>query len=541
MGMQKWANQAIEQLVQAGVTNFVICPGSRSAPLVLAAARNEGVNTIIHYDERGACFLALGISKANNRPSAIITTSGTAVANLLPAVVEAHISKVPLILLTADRPVELYNTNANQTIDQNHIFYNFTVYEFNFDAPGPLVNLPNMRSTISYAVAQGIAKRGPVHLNCSFREPLIDHDFSNENYSAQTKYFFSRGIPSFDTLGKIQDLLEDSYLILGEMTTEQIEQLRPLIENTECVVFPDVLSGFRLHSSKNIIAHHELIFKRTQNLTLSKTILHIGGRFLSKSLQTYLEKHFSGDYIHIHSSIDRYDPGSLVTHRVQCDDFSALKEFLLKSKNKDLIDINQNIKANADAILQHLDLALMQTVAEQGLTTFLGNSSTIRFFHDYVTASLDKEKIFGNRGASGIDGSIATSVGLGYALRSPIIAILGDLSFYHDMNSLLLAKRLEVNILIVILNNFGGKIFEHLPIAEEADVFEQYFYAPHEMQFEKAASQFDLDYHKATSTSEIKKHLSFWKNQARPMVLEVIIDKDKEPSLGQTIKKIFGE
>ena len=269
--------------------------------------------------------------------------------------------------------------------------------------------------------------------------------------------------------------------------------------------------------------------------------MHIGGRFLSKSLQTYLEKHFSGDYIHIHSSIDRYDPGSLVTHRVQCDDFSALKELLLKSKNKDLIDINQNIKANADAILQHLDLALMQTVAEQGLTTFLGNSSTIRFFYVYVTASLDKEKIFGNRGASGIDGSIATSVGLGYALRSPIIAILGDLSFYHDMNSLLLAKRLEVNILIVILNNFGGKIFEHLPIAEEADVFEQYFYAPHEMQFEKAASQFDLDYHKATSTSEIKKHLSFWKNQARPMVLEVIIDKDKEPSLGQTIKKIFGE
>ena len=254
----------IEELVRNGVSSFCISPGSRSTPLAAAAARHPGARTVVHYDERGASFFALGQARGSGRPAVMICTSGTAVANCLPAVVEASMDMIPLIVLTADRPPELRDTGANQTIDQSQLFGNHVLWQADLPCPDDKLDPTYRLTTIDQAVyrAQNMPA-GPVHLNCMFREPLepLPSDDcravlseSIENWKAGSKPYTNYAspivTPDTDTLKEYAGIINDAscgLLLVGSLHSEKDSQaVRLLSKHLGWPTLPDIRSGLRL-------------------------------------------------------------------------------------------------------------------------------------------------------------------------------------------------------------------------------------------------------------------------------------------------------
>ncbi|MCK4657053.1 MAG: 2-succinyl-5-enolpyruvyl-6-hydroxy-3-cyclohexene-1-carboxylic-acid synthase, partial [candidate division Zixibacteria bacterium] len=335
-----WADLIIEELTRCGVSKFCISSGSRNSPLVLAAAENSKAETVVHLDERGAAFYALGCAKANGQPTALICTSGTAVANYLPAVIEASTSSVPLIILSADRPVELRDTGANQTIDQVGIYGKYT--RWSFDLPSPSCEVPAefVLTTVDQMVYR--AKRapaGPVQLNCMFAEPLTpEADDSippgyperiagwNEADTPYTDYVPSRSTPVDSSLNAVRAALMRSrrgVIVCGRLDCfSDKSAILNLAKNLRMPLLADISSGLRFGnpSSDNLVTHYDLflreaLFTKTHRPDL---ILHFGGPVVSKVLNSYIDNSHS-EHIVINRTPFRQDPGHSVKLRVEMD------------------------------------------------------------------------------------------------------------------------------------------------------------------------------------------------------------------------------
>ncbi|MDN3507711.1 MAG: thiamine pyrophosphate-binding protein, partial [Simkaniaceae bacterium] len=375
--------------------------------------------THVHYDERGLGFYALGIAKASGKPACVIITSGTAVGNLLPAVMEAFHAKIPLVILSADRPDSLHGTGANQTCNQKNIFGTYAKTIFTYD--------------------------GPTHINCPFSEPFLQ----------TPPEFFSEKIPRKKTPMQIHPLppieFKRCIVIVGNGGDNETAQ------KLGWPVFSDILSyGKRLPTPK---------------IPTDKcdTVIHFGGSFVSKKLQNYLEFSQPKTYLHISHDGEIFDPFHLVTKRIFGN---------ISTEKKPLATFDE--ETTFDPLFSTL---------EGFDTLFIGNSLPIRqadksFFPEKPI------KIFANRGLSGIDGNIATASGIADVSPGKTAAIIGDQTFLHDLNSLPLAK----NLTLIVINNGGGQIFSHLPIAKHEKLCEKYFINPHSMTFEHIAKQFNIPY-----------------------------------------------
>ena len=483
----------IDQLIQQGVVDFCIAPGSRSTPLALAAARHPKARLTVHYDERGLGFCALGISMVSQRPAAVIVTSGTAVGNLLPSVMEAHHNRIPLILLTADRPPELRDCSANQTTDQLKIFANFVLWQTELPCSGE-EDLFRVQS--SYAVFQAL-RGGPVQINCPFREPL---------YSKNTA--LREGAPQMQLLPKLSvnytiPQIKRGLVLIGKMPFHtDLSPFFHLAKQLCWPIFADLLSSAR-SSDSQIIDHFDYAI-RSKELPLPEFMIHFGGRFTSKVLLEWIKEHRI-KVLQVSSDPVRVEP--LHGDRIWADPEEFCKNLAYTPSGDDSWlkmwqQLDQKIGEQIDdcfaASHSFVEPDMMRMVGEQlpeEWAIFLANSMPIRDAEHFLFPK-QRTRFFANRGLSGIDGQIATAVGIASKLKKPLCVILGDQSSLHDLNSLPLLHTLKTPFLLVISNNFGGGIFSHLPISEEQEHFERLWGVGHSFHFEHAARMFGIPYRK---------------------------------------------
>lgn len=522
-----WAQLLVEELVRSGVDTFFLAPGSRSTPLTTAVARHPTAQPVIHVDERGTAFAALGYGRATGRPAGWITTSGTAVANGFPAVVEASTDGVPLLLLTADRPPELRDTGANQTVDQVKAFGDSVRWQF--DLPTPTVDIaPRMvLTTADQAVHR--ARRvppGPVHVNCMFRKPLeprpdgIDHDAYTKGlvawarqHAPHTRYPSTRPVAGEAETAAVAEAVrgaEQGLLIAGRLDTEtERAAVQRLAQHLGWPLLPDVTSGLRFGASEACIAHADQVLTNSafRAAHTPDAVVHVGGRFVSKRLRQYVEAAQPSCHLVVRPDPSRLDPGHQATHHVESDvaSFCAVLSEHVRAADRGSSwqeawrAAERAARAAIDRFAQDAE-ALSEPLVAYRTTQHipphhalvLASSMPVRDANRYGYAEGAAVPVFANRGASGIDGTVATAAGVATGRDAPATLVIGDLALLHDLNSLALLR--DRPVIALVLNNDGGGIFHFLPIAEHGDVFDPYFTTPHHRSFEQAAAMFDLDY-----------------------------------------------
>ncbi len=334
-----WAGLMVEELLRHGVDTFCISPGSRSSPLTVAVAQHPKTKSFVHFDERGNAFRALGIAAASRRPCAIITTSGTAAANCFPAVIEASKKKLPLIVLTADRPPELRLTGAHQTIDQVKIYGNYVRWHFDLPCPTTEIAPEFVLTTIDQAISQAMGDlSGPVHINCMYREPLAPVKTRSswtgyikniqrwlKDSSVYTNYVAPKRRLQQDEVNQILKeikAIKSGIIVVGKLaSTHEQKSVLKLAEKLGWPVFPDISSGLRLgNTHKNIIPYFDqiLLSDKFQKKHQPDGILHLGGRITSKRWYEYVEHVSPKHYIMALNHPLRNDPLHNVTTRIQC-------------------------------------------------------------------------------------------------------------------------------------------------------------------------------------------------------------------------------
>ena len=533
-----WGQMLVDGLCQLGADRFFLSPGARSAPL---AAALSGHNVTTHYDERGMAFAALGWAMATGRPAVCVTTSGSAVANLLPACVEAFHSNVPLIFLTADRPPELRGTGANQTIHQPGLFGSFVRYAADLPCAQDAEALSRLSDVLSEVVAIAMGPQsGPVHLNVPIREPLLESGVA----AVDEKIEFSRVANSFpfdwpsdfdfQRFADGRGVVVIGRLPLGEQN--QVGAILDLAKNLGWPVLADAASGARLRPG--IIRHADWILQR-HDVPPPERVLHFGGALVSKRIGKWLSACRGADCLQVRMFPERLDPWNQhpVFLRAGIQPFcGSVNSFALSMAADTWIEswrrADVAVGAAIEAELSQEDAisepAILRTLADvaagTGWPAFLGNSMPIRDFDSCVAAvSKDVVNVFANRGASGIDGNIATVAGLALGCASPLLAVMGDLAALHDLNSLPLLHGLPVTL--VIINNGGGGIFRFLPI----DVEERLLETPHAWEFRGAAQQFGMEYHQAASLAEFRRLLA--ERHSAPRILECRTDRAENHAL----------
>jgi len=542
MNNNTWAHSLIDQLIQQGVVDFCIAPGSRSTPLALAAARHPKARLKVHFDERGLGFYALGISMAKQKPCAVIITSGTAVGNLLPAVMEAHYSHIPMILLTADRPPELRDCGALQTADQIKIFNNFVLWQTDLPCPSESLNDGFIRSQASYAVFHAM-RMGPVHLNCQFREPLFASSEPQQEGSCQPLFFPTLSIDS-QTAEFCEDKIRKAkkgLILIGRLPVKyDLSPLLSLAHRLKWPIYADLLSQIRCQKkTEEILLNFDWAIQSKQ-APAPDLILHFGGSFISKTLVEWTNQQ-QVPTIHIHPYPERIDPNHIRPIRILTDIASFCRSldihhetnrgWLNECKTVDAV-IEQNFSTAFSTPHPFTEADMMRSLSEQipkGWSSLFGNSMPIRNANHFYFPN-QPNSIFCNRGLAGIDGQIATAAGIASALNQPVMAMMGDQSCLYDLNSIALLSQIKMPFLLVISNNHGGGIFSHLPVAQEPVHFESLFGAPHSWNFEKIAQMFGISY-RCTASNE-------WGdifNISAPFILEVNTSRNDNKRFHQMI------
>jgi len=539
----KWAQRISKSISEMGIDCVCICPGSRNTPLTLAFTGNKDLICSSHIDERSASFFALGISKKTSSPAVIVSTSGTAVANFLPSVIEASLSKTPLLIITADRPSHLVHTGENQTINQKNIFGGYVRGFKDLGLPNNKVILESIViSFIDLANGGADTPPGPVHLNVPFDEPLIDDSSFIDTNSIQTSIDTKQTKYSFKSF--VMPQLDDSVIICGEMCkSSDLQKILDLSEHLNAPILADPTSNIRYFTKHpNIISSYNLFINEVQ--FNPGTIIRFGSKPTSKSLCSILKKHnrvyyidryetFNDDSIHqINSSVSHFIDHILGNTKKVVNN-SYLKK-LLPIQNKINTYMNQLTfdKYRCEGVLIN---NILNSVDENS-NIFIGNSMAIREMDD-LTINMDKKiNIYANRGASGIDGLVSTALGMTYSAKENTnIAILGDLSFYHDMNGLLAAKQMNINMIFIVLNNNGGGIFSKLDIPKiDSKTFNKFWTTPLNLDIDKIADLYDFEYAQLKTLDDIK---TISNSSSHSIILDYRIDIKKSIQEKKKIEK----
>lgn len=558
-----WAELAIAELVRSGVTTYIISPGSRSTPLALAVARNERAEIITHFDERGAGFVAVGYARGAHKPAALICTSGTAVANYLPAVVEASMDHLPMIVLSADRPPELHDTGANQTINQRGIFGSFVRWEQTIPCPTESIRPDFVLTTIDQAVFRSTGSNaGPVHLNFQFREPLIPDvtKTAMAEYVAGlapwrgqeqplTTYSHSAATTSEAEISDIAKLVSNARLglmVVGRLkqTVDEQRNMVALSERLGWPVVTDIGSGLRLgHGVAGHLPHFDLTLLGGIADLRYDCILHLGGPLVSKRITEFIGAQ-TGPYMVVHDSPERQDCGNPVTVRVVANVSmfaKTLRSILAGQRHETKATPAALRNREVDRILRDvLDSApLTEPLIPRVITRqidkthalFLASSLTVRDFDMYAPCDGAQVPVGCNRGASGIDGTVASAVGFARGLNKPTTLVIGDTALLHDLNSVALLKDTHTPpVTIVVINNGGGAIFSLLPVAElgtdaaSDGTFEKIFLQEHTFVFKAAAEMFGLQYANPRETTEFRGAYEQFINSGKPGLIELQFD-----------------
>ena len=565
-----WAALLVEELVRQGVGLFVVCPGSRSTPLAVAVAENPRAEALVHWDERAAAFVALGWGRATGRPAAVITTSGTAVANLLPAAVEADAAGVPLLLLTADRPPELRETGANQTVRQPPAFQD--VARWTLDWPVPTADVPArwVLSTAAHAVHRARQPPGPVHLNLPFREPLaaVPDGTDAAAYLGEIGPWVG-GREAFTSAAALDRFHEhvdadelDPDVVLAVASAERgLVVAGPMDEPHAAVrlasalgwpLLPDVCSGLRLGAPEGVIAYADLALASRQLAGVGPdAVVHLGGRLTSKRLSRYLAAARPATYVRVDGAPGRIDPDALVTHRVLAPaaQGAAALEGAGGTASPDWLRRWAGASDAAGGALADLggEPGAARSVSAwvpDGWSVVVAASMPVRDLEAFGAADGAPAPVVANRGASGIDGTVATAAGVARGTGQGVALLIGDLALLHDQTSLALLRS-GPPVVVVVVNNDGGGIFHRLPIADgpgalAPDTFERMFGTPHGLGFRHAAAQNGLAYHAPDTMPAFDAALDAARQSGASAVIEVQTDRAEQAELRRHIEAAAG-
>ncbi len=492
---------------------------------------------MIHFDERGLGFYALGASQGGQIPSALIVTSGTAIGNLLPAIMEAHHSATPLIVLTADRPPEQLLNGANQSTDQLKIFQNFVRGQIVFPCAAVEVSESYVRNTIAHAVAVSKLASGPVHINWHIREPLFIPPFPSLVEGKPIPHHLPKKEPSSSMA-----LSGRGVILIGRLSSPR--HLAPILKLAHTLRWPiwgDLLSQARLFSTPEQIRYFDSILDI--GAPPADTVLHFGERMTSKKSLNYLAKR------HIHVSPFGYlqDPEHRVTERVIADPDLFCAKAELSPAPEEWLEIWKSLDQNIGEILDelfressvcteaHLAHVWGKYIAPDW-ALFLGNSMAIREA-DHFLFPLQGRGFYANRGLSGIDGNIAAAAAL--SNFGPTALWIGDQAALHDLNSFSLLSETPHPLTLVVSNNFGGGIFSHLGLSGNTPHFERLFANNHSWQFEQIARMFNLPYYKVDTLLDF---FSAWeRSQKRSSVIEFVTSRTDNYAFHEIMNRTLAE
>ena len=549
------ARSVVELCVAKDIRHVVISPGSRNAPLTIGFTHHDEITPYSIVDERCAAFFALGMAQQLKKPVALVCTSGSALLNYYPAIAEAFYSDIPIVIISADRPIERIDIGDGQTIRQKNVFENHILYSANLYSELVLENESNdpklqqkqfeaqkhNEREVNLALNKAIEEKGPVHINVPFYEPLYD---TVENIEVQPLQIFPELKERHYTKNQLQNYADEwnraerKMVIVGVAQPNAVEQkfLEKLASDPGVIVLTETTSNL----------HHEDFFTRIDTLIgpIEKDdnkeelfrklqpdiLLTFGGMIVSKKIKAFLRNYNPKHHWHIDSK-KAYNTFFCLNKHFETDANSFFSAFfpLVKDNGSDYGKFWKEVRARRqtrhEEYMQEIpysDLKAMQQivpVVPENTVIHFGNSSTIRYaqlFHWDPSF-----KIFCNRGTSGIDGSVSTAVGASVTSKDPVLLITGDLSFFYDSNALW-NNHIPANFRIVVLNNQGGGIFRILPGNKNSENFDRFFETVHEMSAKPVCEQYNFEYVKASSKEEIASNLeTFFDNSARPKLLEI--------------------
>lgn len=531
----KKLSQIITQLCYAkGIQHIVISPGSRNAPLTISFTENKEFINYSIVDERCAAFFALGMAQQLNKPVALVCSSGSALLNYYPAISEAFYSDIPLVVLSADRPSELINIGDGQTINQENVFENHILENANC-IEGDDYNLFN-QTIINSALNTAIMKKGPVHINIPFSEPLYETvdklttTIENEPVSIE-KIKFNVDLKSF---AKKWNNSKKKIVLVGVLQPNSIEKgfLDILAMDESVLVLTETTSNLSHHNffpsiDKLIASFDENDFNKFQ----PDILLTLGGMVVSKKIKALFRKYSPKEHWHIDSK-KVYDTYFCLSHHFKVSPNLFFKKFLpitktVKSSYQAYwLSIKTYRKSRHENYLNEIeysDFKVFSSIVNflpNNVQLQLSNSTTIRYAQLFeFNKSIE---MFCNRGTSGIDGCTSTSIGAAVASKKETILITGDLSFLYDSNALW-NNYIPSNFKIILINNGGGGIFRILPGEKNTKNFNTFFETKHQLTAVHFCKMYHLDYFKVSNEEELNDELPLFLNSSEtPKLLEII-------------------
>lgn len=571
-----WARLVIESFVQAGVRDAIISPGSRSTPFVIAALEHEGLGCTSALDERSGAYYALGQARSSLRPSLLLCTSGSAPANYFPAVIEASEGGVPLIVLSADRPPELHRCGANQTTDQIGLYGNKVRFFANLGEPrDDALSLRAARRIVAQAVSEALGiKPGPVHINAQARKPL---EPSRSNHEIQARVDAILGEPltrlhrirplepkllepvSSEVVDSVAHALDSAtrpVILCGPADLRSamfVNELDELAERSGAVLLAESTSQFRCRAGSRALGAFDTIWRTEsgRSMCLPDFVLQLGANPISNGWEQLCATNQIRRIV-VHPW-DWADPASSAEAIVQADIgslLSALGQLTYSPARRDQDFVagfewaESAVWDEVFAIIGLADDALTQAGAARTLleavpdpsALVLGNSLPIRDVDTWAPPSEKLLAVYCQRGVSGIDGVVSGAAGVASSAAGATTLLVGDVSFLHDINGLQLASRLASPLVIVVVNNGGGRIFEQLPIARDGnEAWLPYFTTPHEANLAGAASLYGSEFQRVETVTDLRKALERGYLREGCTVIEAVVPPQSGLTQGRNL------
>jgi 2-succinyl-5-enolpyruvyl-6-hydroxy-3-cyclohexene-1-carboxylate synthase len=535
------AQSIIQICLAKGIKNIIISPGSRNAPLIIGFVSNPEFNCYSIADERCAAFFALGIAQQTGKPAALVCTSGSALLNYYPAFAEAFYSQIPLIVISADRPQSNIDIGDGQTIRQENVFKNHSLYNANLTQEASVEN----DLKINKAINKAFIKKGPVHINTPFEEPLyqtvakLDVDVT---ISAFAKKNMKISIDEIVEYTNIWNKSKRKLILIGENKPNQIDvdTIEFLAKDNSVVVLTETTSNLHNPSFLNSIDAIITPFVTKDFKDFQPDILiTFGGMVVSKRIKALLRKHQPKHHWHI-DTLRGYDTFGCLTKHFKVNPNQFFNQFL-----RFTIPIKSNYSSTFSAIAalrKRKHSEYMSKISFSDFKAFenvmfslpedcmlqISNSSAIRYAQ--LADIKPSIQVFCNRGTSGIDGSTSTAIGAAVANNRQTILITGDIGFLYDSNGLW-NNYIPKNFKIILINNGGGGIFRILPGHEETPVFNTFFETSHCLTAESLAKMYGFEYHIASDETSLETSLTaLYAQNEKPSILEIFTptrDNDK--------------
>ncbi len=546
---RRWAAVILEALIRHGVQHVCIAPGSRSTPLTLAAAENRALIAHTHFDERGLGHLALGLAKASQQPVAVIVTSGTAVANLYPALIEAGLTGEKIILLTADRPPELIDCGANQAIRQPGMFGSHPSQTLSL--PRPSHDIPARWLVSSIDNALGQLHSGGVHINCPFAEPLygemddtgLDWQQALGNWWQSDKPWLREGLQLESE--KQRDWFfwrqKRGVVVAGRMSAAEGKKVAEWAKMLGWPLISDVLSqtGQPLPCADLWLGNANAVTELAQ----AQIVVQFGSSLTGKRLLQWQATCEPDEYWLVDNLPGRLDPAHHRGRRLVCKVGAWLEQHPAEQRQPWTVDIPYLSEQAWQAVVAQRETfgeaqlahRISEYLPDQG-QLFVGNSLVVRLI-DALGKLPAGYPVYSNRGASGIDGLISTAAGVQRGSAKSTLAIMGDLSALYDLNGLALLRQVSAPLVLIVVNNNGGQIFSLLPTPTEER--ERFYLMPQNVHFEHAANMFGLRYHRPENWTALEEALhGAWRQPVTTVIELVVNDTDGAQTLQNLLAQV---